>query len=345
VNRPSLRRIAHLVGLLVLIVSLIPFLLYAVPEAAGADHSFVVMSDSMAPAIPVGSIVLVEDKPRASAYQKNDVITFRTDDGTVPTTHRIIGVEQTENGRTFVTKGDANEDPDPGTVSPGQVLGEVSLSIPYAGHLVIFANSKYGFYALVALPLFLLLVDTAWGIVTDRSADDDADRTTETASRSAASERGSGDVDRSAEADGESRGGSFTLTPNDLRVTAVVLVLFTAYSAWTVTRSLTAVTAAVAVATGFTTLTVLGILVATRGEGTDGGRSSTSDRVVEPDVPDATPSSGHLPSVPKTANGGTSQTEAGERSDVVSWIEAADRERSRTDDEERPVRGMDESDD
>ena len=295
-KRPSLRRIVHLVGLIILVVSVIPFVLYAVPEAGGADQSFVVMSESMSPAIPLGSVVLVEEKSSPAAYEKGDVITFRSGDNPVPTTHRIQSVRETDDGRSYVTKGDANEDPDSEPVSPDQVLGEVTLTIPYAGHLILFANSEYGFYTLIALPLFLLLLDTTWRIVAARSGAGDTNDASGTASSGtgggAATATGGSPVSEGNSTQAESSSGTIRITATDLRITSIVLLLFTAYSGWTVTQMFTAVTTAVTVGVGFATLAVFGLLIAAA------FGSSSAEDVVDGEAMASPKSTDRTPAVP-----------------------------------------------
>src|SRR5437868_2450342 len=71
-----------------------------------------VLSGSMTPAYPVGSVLFVKPLSPA-AVDVGDIITFRTGagDGT-PVSHRVVSVERSSNGLAFVTKGDANEEPD-----------------------------------------------------------------------------------------------------------------------------------------------------------------------------------------------------------------------------------------
>lgn len=300
-KRPSLRRVVHVVGLLILIASVIPFVLYAVPEAGGADQSYVVMSESMSPAIPLGSIVLVEERASPAAYEEGDVITFRTGDDPVPTTHRIHSVQETDDGRAFVTKGDANEDPDSSPISSDQVVGEVTLTIPYAGQVILFANSEYGFYTLIALPLFLLLLDTAWRIVTARTGDEAAsDGGSGTASSNADGKAAAATSEPSSNAAvaNQESSATFTVTPTDLRVTLGVLFLFTVYSGWTVTQMFTAVTTAVTVGAGFATLAVFGLLLAA----SIGDDSGSAEDSVEGE-PVSTEATDRQPAVPSNDDG------------------------------------------
>jgi len=57
--RPMVWRAVRIVGLILLIALVLPFVAYAVPQVAGAEHSFVVLSGSMEPSISPGDVVLV----------------------------------------------------------------------------------------------------------------------------------------------------------------------------------------------------------------------------------------------------------------------------------------------
>jgi len=75
-------------------------------------QSFYVRTGSMAPTIPVGSLVIATPVP-ADRLHVGDVIVFERPDrrGTM-VVHRIYAVEPTPTGRAFLTKGDANGSPD-----------------------------------------------------------------------------------------------------------------------------------------------------------------------------------------------------------------------------------------
>lgn len=147
--RPRLRKAAAVFGTLLLIAVVLPFVIFAVPQAVGADHGFVILSGSMEPGISAGDAVIVD---ASRTIEVGDVITFE-DDGEIPTTHRVIGVE---NGL-YVTQGDANEEPDDRLVDPDSVLGEVVVTIPLIGYIIVWVNSPLGYLALVGIPLALLL--------------------------------------------------------------------------------------------------------------------------------------------------------------------------------------------
>ncbi len=121
----------------------------------------VVESGSMEPTIKVGSVVVV--KPTDS-YQVGDVVTyeggFRDEKGrAVPVTHRIVE-KKVENGVTaYVTKGDANDDPDNRVVRERQIIGKVLFDVPYVGYIVEAARKPYGFLAIIIIPAAIIVYD------------------------------------------------------------------------------------------------------------------------------------------------------------------------------------------
>lgn len=124
----------------------------------------VVLSGSMEPSIQVGSVVVI--KPE-SQYKVGDVITFGPDTKTeIPVTHRVTEiVSESRASQVFITKGDANEDPDPNTVSSRNVIGKVAFSLPYVGYLLEFAKTPMGFVSLVVVPGILIALGELLKIV------------------------------------------------------------------------------------------------------------------------------------------------------------------------------------
>ena len=141
---------------------LAPFVVFTVPQVVGAEESYVVVSGSMEPAISPNDAVIVEGVSPTSV-ESGDVIVFSErgasdDDGLDVTSHRVVGVTDGENGPAFETKGDANEEPDRGLVPASALVGRVAFTIPLIGHVITFASTRFGFFALVGIPLGLLVL-------------------------------------------------------------------------------------------------------------------------------------------------------------------------------------------
>lgn len=106
-----------------------------VPRIAGATP-YTVLTGSMRPSYPEGTLVVV--KPvEFDEIGLGDVITYQLESGRATVvTHRVVGTANRFDGeQVLVTRGDANEDPDPERVREVQVQGELWYSIPYLGHV------------------------------------------------------------------------------------------------------------------------------------------------------------------------------------------------------------------
>ncbi len=246
--RRVVRLAAKLLGVLVLLAVVVPFVVYAVPQVVGANHGMVVLSGSMEPTMSPGDAVIVDEvSPRQ--IETGDIVTFQRQGSQTPTTHRVIDVEQTENGPAYVTKGDANEDPDAGAVPADRVIGEVMLIIPWIGYLVQFTNTQVGFLALVLAPFGLLLVSELWSLA--RPDDDDTPAETEAATD---------DVDPAPAGETESEpvppSTGFSLTTSGLQLGIGLLAIYAPYSGYV------AYTLREAWAVAVATATAIGLLFA-----------------------------------------------------------------------------------
>ncbi|MEM2191933.1 MAG: signal peptidase I [Archaeoglobaceae archaeon] len=109
-----------------MIIALLTFLFFT---GSFGVHPAVIGSGSMSPSIETGDVIIVL-KTNPDNLNIGDVIQYMADGYTV--THRIIDIYDTENGRFFITKGDANEIPDD-PVSADRVIGKVVFVIPKVG--------------------------------------------------------------------------------------------------------------------------------------------------------------------------------------------------------------------
>lgn len=129
---------------------------------------FSVLSGSMEPNYPTGSLIFVE-KVDPYSLQVGDVITFMLDEDTVAT-HRIVDVIPDETDPTvvrFQTKGDANDAPDGGLVHYKNVVGSPMFCVPRLGYVMNYIQHPPGTYvalsAFAVLLLLMLLPDLLFG--------------------------------------------------------------------------------------------------------------------------------------------------------------------------------------
>jgi signal peptidase I, archaeal type len=84
-----------------------------------------------------------------------DIILFKHGKGLV--LHRIVSINESENGRAFVTKGDANNAQDSELVYAESIIGKYIERIPKFGHFVLFLKTTLGMVIFIILPIFIIL--------------------------------------------------------------------------------------------------------------------------------------------------------------------------------------------
>ncbi|GAB3812692.1 hypothetical protein GCM10028820_06180 [Tessaracoccus terricola] len=109
--------------------------LLVVPFATGSQ-TYAVLTSSMAPGYPPGTLIVVKPQPYES-LEVGDVVTYQLESGKPAViTHRITGFASDQAGnRMLVTKGDNNDVADPEPVREVQVRGTLFYAVPYAGYL------------------------------------------------------------------------------------------------------------------------------------------------------------------------------------------------------------------
>ncbi|MGZ4352896.1 MAG: signal peptidase I [Gaiellaceae bacterium] len=124
-----------------------------------------VYSGSMAPQMPVGSLVLERVVP-AARVQVGDVITFADPfDRTRVVTHRVVRILPTREGPGYRTRGDANPTRDPWTLKLSPQVPHAVATVPYAGYGLVYAQTREvrtALIALVALNVLVVLLRLIW---------------------------------------------------------------------------------------------------------------------------------------------------------------------------------------
>ena len=116
-----------------------------------------VLSGSMSPAIPAGSLVLVRPTD-PNRLDVGDIITFETAPGTRHyVTHRIVAVGGEDGRPSFTTKGDANRGEDLAPVQGAAVRGRVWFQAPAVGALRNRLVSRNGTVTLLVFTLGVLV--------------------------------------------------------------------------------------------------------------------------------------------------------------------------------------------
>ncbi len=125
-------------GSLVIIGVILVLIPLSLPRLFGFE-TYNIVSGSMEPEIPVGSLVLVKYK-EPKEIEENEIITFYSN-GTV-VTHRVTNNNYFEGKIT--TKGDANQGEDISDTSYNEIIGIVVQHYPYLGALGEYLSTSSG---------------------------------------------------------------------------------------------------------------------------------------------------------------------------------------------------------
>lgn len=160
------RRIGSILSVVALVVAVVLAGLMVLPSLLGYER-YAIVSGSMAPEIPVGSVVYDEVVPE-SELAVGDIITFLPPpayDLGGPVTHRIIEISTAaENSpdagrQAYRTKGDANATADPWTIvldRPEQA--RVVRRIKYMGYVYIALGHRWVQLLVIGLPALTIAI-------------------------------------------------------------------------------------------------------------------------------------------------------------------------------------------
>jgi len=147
--------VCNALGIFLLIAVIAVCVPLTVPKMFGY-HIYTVISGSMEPAIPIGSLVYIKEMSPEDIAEDDVIAFYGAKDEFSIITHRVLE-NQVLMGE-FITKGDANETKDMNPVPYANFIGKVNLSIPMVGGIAEFLASfagKITAAAIVALSLIL----------------------------------------------------------------------------------------------------------------------------------------------------------------------------------------------
>lgn len=115
--------------------------------------AYIITTNSMAPSINSGDVIIVKSLDEKEELQVGDVITFVQ--GSKVVTHRITNIEESGE-KVYTTKGDNNNLEDNKKVEYDQIEGKVVVTIPKLGFFINILDNQIVFLLIVLLILVLL---------------------------------------------------------------------------------------------------------------------------------------------------------------------------------------------
>lgn len=108
--------------------------------------AYVITTNSMEPELKKDDVVVIK-KAKADNLKQGDIVTFKQNGETI--THRIVQIDDIEDGKLYITKGDNNNVQDEQGLRFDQIEGKLVIKIPQLGKMV--ASFKNGIIIVLVL--------------------------------------------------------------------------------------------------------------------------------------------------------------------------------------------------
>lgn len=163
-NNKALKIISNIIYTIVFLLVLLLLIMVIMQRtsnneiAIGGYRIFVVATGSMKPEYEVGDVLLSKEiDPKE--LKVGDNITYKGEVGDFKDkiiTHKIMEIEEDQDGLKMITKGTANMGEDP-EINSSQVLGKVVYKIQLLSWFERIISNNYAFYCIIFVPIALLL--------------------------------------------------------------------------------------------------------------------------------------------------------------------------------------------
>ena len=120
-----------------------------------------VESDSMKPTFSKDDLIICKEVDDIYTLKEGDVITFWTiiDGKKAKNTHRIVTVNEFEGTRSFVTRGDNNNQDDTLPAYAGDIIGKwTDVKLNGFGKVMNFLRTKTGFFICIVIPMAIFFL-------------------------------------------------------------------------------------------------------------------------------------------------------------------------------------------
>ncbi len=152
----------HLLGELLLIIVILVCIPLTVPRLFGYEV-YSVVSGSMEPAIPTGSMVYIKSAEPEDIMEEDVIAFYSPSNPDAIITHRVVK-NKVVSGE-FETKGDANDANDPVPVPYDNLVGRVTVSIPFAGELLSGIVTTEGKIVIIGIVVISVVLQIVAGII------------------------------------------------------------------------------------------------------------------------------------------------------------------------------------
>ena len=132
------------------------------------------MEGDAADSIAKKDLILIR---KSKDYQIGDTVTYLRPEDKVPTTHRIIGFDDTNGEREYITRGDANGLSQDANVTKDMIFGEVVFIFGGVGLFRSFITEGGGYVFLITFAVILIAGIVLWRMVEQKEQTPNATET------------------------------------------------------------------------------------------------------------------------------------------------------------------------
>ena len=132
------------------------------------------MEGDAADSIAQKDLILIR---KSKDYQIGDTVTYLRPEDKVPTTHRIIGFDDTNGEREYITRGDANGLSQDANVTEDMIFGKVVVIFGGVGLFRSFLTEGGGYVFLITFAVILIAGIVLWRMVEQKEQTSNATET------------------------------------------------------------------------------------------------------------------------------------------------------------------------
>ena len=147
--------VLNVIGTVIIVLAIILCLLPVLPRLLGFS-GYTILSGSMEPTIPVGSVVYSKAVDNPETLEVGDIVVFYEGLGDIPVVHRLVENRLSE--RELITQGDANNTEDLQPIPYQNVIGKVRFHVPHLGTILTPLSTMGGKISVIALIIGGLLL-------------------------------------------------------------------------------------------------------------------------------------------------------------------------------------------
>ena len=131
------------------------------PPSVFGVTPMVVLSGSMSGTaedhIEAGDLIFVKEI-QANDLKEGNIISFMEEKSSTVVTHRIIEIIEDSGGRTFITKGDANNTEDQSPVTEDRIVGVFFFRLAKVGDFALFLHEPLGMLLFIGVPVLGFII-------------------------------------------------------------------------------------------------------------------------------------------------------------------------------------------